>query len=716
MEEMKNIVTIDEMAGSLLWQEIEKHKPNKINESADDNDIDETDNEEVIMDSDPSKEILFNNLDDIDNYLKGKKLPVGELKKINPSDGNSYDLAVSLFFVGNKNVKTVGNDRYRSYYFKVDENSNSVIDVKAFKSDKRQSDVEEFIGTYDTANRKEIGVVSLKYILNHTNCKSIYNTYIRTVKREMQQLSLGALYKLFTGGLLFEVESEKGTLSVGYSSIIGRYVYTYNPRFILSLALEEYGAKPHSYGSLMDCYVYNLLFVISHEMMHIVTNNVVNGGLNTYIDADDGKSRIDNTVTDSYINCSLANLMSSSKHLTNEGRIKKEKPLNCIGEEVQIRAEHNVGFKKYKSDTDFVNEISQIITDYYKTESAKGKSFRTEIDFNGEDFSRFAGADVLVSISVNGDCVGLRMNTNLFQKLINGIAKTITNGIVTDIVQEYTTAEQVSDDNVIPNGTLVRVCNAVPMVICYVKGSKKYNLGKQESIYYTLTKAEAVGDEDVTLSDGTQAKRTKYRDTGELYDKAPNGEVDGSLVIVVDDSENVWIPATSDEGNGLLTAKEKQEAGNKPSNIIELAYNLKMNVRELLQMIYEVIENVGADIADDRANKALRDCNGKDNDGCRQVLGEEIYNEFYKKVYDVYSEEQERMSKALQGLTGGLGGLGGGLGGFMPQPKEIKKFAKGDIVYIRDKGVYGRIVDIKNGLFEVERMKEEAPTVVDKNF
>ena len=93
-----------------------------------------------------------------------------------------------------------------------------------------------------------------------------------------------------------------------------------------------------------------------------------------------------------------------------------------------------------------------------------------------QDLSSFAGADVFLHVEVSPFSTVFRPNSIIYQKLVNDIIRTITEGAVYDRFTELTDEEKVSGLEVLPVGTLVRIKNTITVgiILDYNYDSRKY--------------------------------------------------------------------------------------------------------------------------------------------------------------------------------------------------------------------------------------------------
>ena len=548
-------------------------------------------------------------------------------------------------------------------------------------------------------------------IVDRSSPDDIYNIYVRKAGDIIRRFSPVA-YHMFYGKDTYHRKEDpfilssdgrivvdrggnpiQATLYVTYDPSRRKFRYAYCPSFILRAALDEYIHNRKKYKSLESCYIYCLSFFIIHEMMHLIDNNVTSKESYTEIDLGDSSTsqgqevnhNIANIVQDSYINCGVARLFNSdwSKFFNSMPDNTGNVPRIGVNSRISLRSEHNNGFKKFGN----VKELAESITDtVINSIGLNVASPKISLGSNAVSLEKYEGADVFIHLDVLGTSKVLRQNSAKFQKLINDLAKTMTNGSFYNIMQEFTTKEKVSDMDILEPGTLVRIKNTTTVLIVtgYDEASGNYSLNTTNREY-----------RERILKDGSKECKYIFSDTGSSYGTLTR---DKFVPYDQDGPENVWVePVDSgDSEDEKLDSKDVVKAKANPS---KGDYYIDRVIHVLgKEQVISTICSVGG-YTQDGAEKLIKDCEGKDRDKVRDILGEDVFNaldDLYKEIYDV-----------INGNTGKNPPVGG-------EPEKRQKVLRvGDIVYVKSLGKFGKIVSSKDGQFTIEEVQEIDPVVLD---
>lgn len=638
---------------------------------------------------DEAADMRIRDLNALEQLVKNTKFSYSSMGKF-PAADTTAAVNVAVLFLSNKNVKVDPMDNCVSLGFKMIDGGVDII------SSYEPSTLEDFMelpkkvegDTADTINS----------ILDRCDCDAIYNAYQSEAMSIMQMYSNTA-YSMFNGANIYKRQQYdmkvRGdgacTLYVGYDTRMGKFRYAYNPRFILRAALEEFNMNRGRYKSLKDCYCYFLAFVITHEMMHLITNNVTSSGGVSEVDL--GSHKIENQIQDSFINCELSVLFSRVDGIYTDNNSLAPMPSMGINSKISVRAEHNVGFRKDIPNSRVLAErIAKILTGTLKIDNP---AISTGWYFTDKDLSKLAGADVFIQVDVNSRAKAVRKNSIIYQKFVNDAIRAITDGKIYDRFETLTELEKVSDKNILPNGTLVRIKGSVD--ICVIVGYDP------DTNLYTLNRT----DRDIARaqqSDGTYLCAYTYKDSGNQWGTAIRSDF---IPFDPDSRENTWVEgASQQEKKTELSSEELEKAAQSPDNIFDDMEHFFGESDTPISLLGDVLKASDSSLSDDdafdKAEKLIEDCKGKDNAEVANIIGKDIFD----KVCQEYKKIKKSMAKpeAPDGrqVPGGQ------------QQEGPKVFNIGDIVYIRTKNTFGRIVSISsNGQFELEEMKEEQARVLD---
>ena len=470
-------------------------------------------------------------------------------EKIVFGSGDSFDdneAVISLFFMSNKNV-TLADDSKNVFRIRVIRNIGyrdgevSFSVESGFDSDIISiTDFNESPLKYNTKD----ATMTFDLLVDKYDYNAIYDSMLPLVEDNLRRFDLMA-YSLFKSDSIKHLRNFNiSTLAVGLHKKTGRYIYHYNPRFILREALEEYVNRGNLYRSLQDCYVYLLTFFIAHEMAHLITNNQVHfsgGNSDTDLDGTYASGGMDNVVMDGFINAKLKVALARTPNLSmsNSGGVF---PANCIKDTIHMRVQHNVGLKRFKSADDMINTVVGVLNKV----TGLNKDATVSVSKSNANLSSYWGADVFCNFFVGSAFRELRASSHIFQRVITEVVRALTDGkIYWSKSGGITDEEKVSDKEVLANGTLVKVKGT--NIVGIVKGYKP--IKKDEYItldVYTVNKAK-IDRVDVTdLGNGSKLNSPVYVDSGSFY-----ADLDRKYIIPIDGSYGSWVEGTSEEKTSL---------------------------------------------------------------------------------------------------------------------------------------------------------------------
>lgn len=455
--------------------------------------------EEVINEAAGNKMI---DLKEIEKFLSDKDLSY----MMSDNDGiEKKDIKVELFFVPTKTVQVPEENNLEFTFSISNKNGESTKDMslRAMSDGLSSESLERAMRWSKVIHGKD--KMSAEYVTSLCDPFQIYNIYQEQALRIIRKY-MSNVYYMFTGPNLYKVcNTSFPTLGVRWDNLRRKYQYIYNPDFILTLAIEEWCLRRDRYRSLVDCYIYQLAFLITHEMLHIIHHNATSSNISSVGKlVDVGNFDVNNRVQDSFINCKIGR-----RFLGVEGIYEKDGlapfPHNCVGSRLLLRSKHNEGFKKFKDVKEVVNKVAEVTASVLRVQFNPS----TTIIYENKDLSGYEGADVVINIHINPALSLVRSNgSGSFQVLVNEMLKCVVSGKVYPGNEKYTDEEKSADLNILPVGTLIKVKNTSS--ICHVQS---YD---EASGLYTLTKAKELGIKKVDVQ-GTTLSVMEYGVSNDVY-------------------------------------------------------------------------------------------------------------------------------------------------------------------------------------------------------
>lgn len=538
-------------------------------------------------------------------------------------------------------------------------------------------------------------------IVKQCDSDEIYNIYKKDAL-DIINRRLPTVYNLFTGGTITHQMSKNiRTLCVAYYPRLNKFVYKYNPDFILSTALDEwFRTKDNNmYKTLKDCYCYILAFVISHEMMHLIHhNNTSKIDVGANYDANDVEDTnrmraLSNIYTDSFINCQLSR---SFRNISEVRCIDGKAPVlsSGIGDVINVRAEHNQGFKEYESNDAFIQTILKLISDILKEDISEGAYIR---DRSYMDLKSMAGADVFIKVRVDASYSPLRTNSGIFQRFVNEVIKTITDGKVFSGIQ-ISDAEKETDKAILANGSLVQVKGSPE--ICSVAGYDP------ESKKYTLKMTEMSDIKKVDMGDGMVQNIPIYTELDVEFGKRRrmhirpfDPEKDGSWIEQSGERQKKTKLDDKEDGGLVMPDGLDNPVNNVPEkNIIDIVCG-RLGMTDTIKLV-DACMTTSPDTYTMSAADMVAACLGAGIPKCKEILGDHVYDAISKlwdKAFDNPNNEPDDSS--------------------VDEPKEpvnnAPVFHIGDIVWVRRLRKFGKIISMENGNFELVEMEEVGVNTLD---
>lgn len=469
----------------------------------------------------------------------------------NPYNGKAD---VRIYFMSNKNT-TIDDIMPNTYSISIEEtHSRYTGDVGyeityGFLGRTKVTDFNESPLKYNTKD----ATMTFDILASKCNSDVIYDSLVDVVKENLRNFDIMA-YSMFTSNDLKHLRSRAvSTLAVGLHKRTGKFIYYFNPDFILREALEEYCNNGDMYRSLKDCYLYLLTFFIAHEMAHLVTNNSTHSIKNSFVDLDDtyASGGVDNVVMDGFINAKLKAVLS---RLPNISKVAKANggvfPSNCITDIIHLRSQHNVGLKSFKSFDEMAKTVISAIDNVSKL-FEEGSNVEFYNRDTAVDISPYIGADIFCNIYIDGSFKKLRSSSHIFQRVVNDIIRSITDGkIYWSKNGGITDEEKVSDKEILKDGTLIKVKGT--SVVGIIKSHREIPKGKyivQEVYSVNYAKIDKVDDTD--LGEGKILHTPIYVDSGNFY-----ADLDRKYILPIDSSYGSWLEDTNKSDKTELSEED----------------------------------------------------------------------------------------------------------------------------------------------------------------
>lgn len=247
----------------------------------------------------------FSSLKEITSYLDG----VTDSNMLIPNT-TSESLTITLGYQGSGGdlsgyqleIQGLGDD--------IDEDSRSRKANILDRVIKGKQQVQEETG--HTVNDDEYMNQIVKNIVNNTDSDRIFASTLPVIKTEYLRKRVPVIYSELEK-LTMQKKTMNGndrvTFGVYYSDILKKFIMVYNPDFLIEMAIKEYLYRFDSYPDFKGCFIYCFLFVISHEIMHILRHHTHNR-MNVLQDVE---PNIVNIFGDAFINMNLSRKLFDSK-------------------------------------------------------------------------------------------------------------------------------------------------------------------------------------------------------------------------------------------------------------------------------------------------------------------------------------------------------------------------------------------------------------------
>lgn len=441
------------------------------------------------VDEGASEGVKINSFQELENFLKNNKEGLPYSKVEIPSSKSSLNVQIKL--MSNKKVSIDESlDSWISLDYDISTGDNY---IRGWAASGKKDTSSLFAGVKKNENAT---FSSMYEIVNMCNPVDMYNSCVKKTTTEISYISpiIVSTFDLCVKKIL----RGNHTLSVHYDAVLGKFVYTYNPDFVLLSSIDEFVLNESKYNSFQDCYCYVLSFLICHEMMHLIHHNVTSG-----IEDEGNTSHFtDNLIYDSFINCKLSRLLKRNS-FSRDNYYGSPVLNGGVNDEFVLRSEHNKGLKSYSTAYDIQNAIAEFLKktlnisqDY--SDAYSGKNINT---------LGFAGADFILKIKISKDSDEMRASSGILKKITQGICKLLSEGSMFAAQEGLSIQEVESDLDVLPTGTLVKM--RASGEVCIISGYES------SSGIYSLNKTVISAVNKVPNEDGGSVCTPTYSDSGE---------------------------------------------------------------------------------------------------------------------------------------------------------------------------------------------------------
>lgn len=593
--------------------------------------------------------------------------------------GNSEICRIILYFPEFDNTQF---DNTLKYTTSIGYSSNDSPTIYTYENTPYKGDAYSFFGFKPN---KIDGSFSVSDIVEKCDSERIYRLY-KSKALDYVKIYEPRSYYLFQR--IKEIRGGVDTLCVYYNNKTRSFIYRYNPDFILESALSEFLTRESSYNSLEACYLYNLSFFILHEMMHIISSNSVSAervedSVTDYSSSND--HRVSNIIQDGYINTHISTLFFNQHILPTKDRLMSMNmhlvPSIGIGTAIQLRSEINgKGFKKFYSSSEVSDKITSVIVDMLKRNNINSAPYQVS-NGNNTEVDKYEGKSFMISIEVNSNNFALRSSSYMYQKTIDALMRVFTDDNYHSASDDITQDEFLKAlDNIKP-GTYVRVKSTGD--VCIVNSYDK------EKGVFSLNKAKIDG---VLTHKGDlyTTYRYRYSATDEYWGEAYFYDIE---VIDFNSEANSWTDKPKTERSGL-SQEERTKADDIPLNILTALRDKMGSDNKVINLMKEISNLLNKNLSLDDCKELYSLAINKENKECISIIGEDMFNELsnyynnnYVKVEDSQGEEST----------------------------ETKSISIGDIVYIKSKSIFGKILslDSSTGMYQIQEVIEKEPEIVD---
>ena len=187
-----------------------------------------------------------------------------------------------------------------------------------------------------------------------------------------------------------------------------------------------------------------------------------------------------------------------------------------------------------------------------------GTYYRIE---NKRDLTIYEGADVFFRVEVSPKSQTIRKSSMSYQKFINDVMHSITDGKIYRSSDMFTDSEKVSDQSILPNGSFVRIKHTA--TVCVVIS---YDSSSDPGLY-------TLNGTDITVvktsqPDGTILCKNTYSNSGSSV-----GQFNRSQIVPFnpDDESNFWLEGVKRESKDSITQEDidnlrQSSSGNNGNN------------------------------------------------------------------------------------------------------------------------------------------------------
>lgn len=470
--------------------------------------------------------LAISTLPELESYLEDCKVELVNYGKDYSREPRDVSITVRIHEQSPDTAKMYSNitirlrDSSYSYYIDSGSSTTGYVDFSRDAESSNTDVIKTLGGVQKTVfGNKDGKLVSLDDIVSKCDVSQIYNNSKNGALALLDSNFICAS-RMFQSGNIYPLEmkvftaefgSMQGrpvTLFVSYAPMRGKYLFGYNPEFILQSALSLYLKSPKRYkGSLQNCYLYTLALLISHEMMHLLTGNTSSIEMSN---VNKGSHKAGNIIEDSFINCKLRQIFKFCDIVETDDN--QEAPFldNGVTETMRFRTEVGKGLSRELLDKGaFEKELLEIL-------SHGGIKYEKLVFSSDEFFTKEdVGKDSLIEIEVSPTSAKLRESSMRLQRVVEELMNLFSDGRYFSMDEDLDLQEINNSLGVLPVGTLVtKLRNTYDNSIYIVSG---YDPATQK---YTINTTEMTSVDKKLQADGSLLCRATYKDSGKSDGKS----------------------------------------------------------------------------------------------------------------------------------------------------------------------------------------------------
>lgn len=408
-------------------------------------------------------------LQSLETYLSDKRLPYSEIPDITRCSSADELARVSILFSKSQSSPAIpdSNTLILRYYKKSssygDSSQTPTLRVEASLS---KNDVTLMFGESRKQNGSDFK--NLDEVVKLCDSETIYRNAFPFAKDILYRVNTYCYYSL---DLVDESPRQVDTFAVSYNPQTQRYCLMHNSDFLLNAALDMWAANESKFESLSACYLYTLVFLLYHEMLHISLSNC---NVSDAVDSGEAHS-FKNIAWDSYINCQVVSVLGRNSLLKPGNEFSAPVISGTIGTGLKLRSEINNGFIRMVDENTtqeefkvkllkILRDMGNILIPRERSELAKPE-FRFDLQYidyfaNSPDvmekFRQFSGANFLISVDIPANSP-IRASATLIERSVSAALKCISDGKCVFFTESPSALEIMSCQKNLDPGTLVKI-------------------------------------------------------------------------------------------------------------------------------------------------------------------------------------------------------------------------------------------------------------------